>query len=177
MSDILKAAGVLIDRMSARWQRIKLEQEREQQRGQREPELDDYERYKRGEMSLEDLRQATLDTIEEVREEISDLRSDRKVMKPADYRDQLEELEDKLEKFTARLGWIDDRTYKQGIEASGFESHGKWARFEYIDADGTSTKRSITMWERRGPYIVGYDRDRKAERTFRQDRIEGWISG
>jgi predicted DNA-binding transcriptional regulator YafY len=61
--------------------------------------------------------------------------------------------------------------------AAGWANRGKWARFDYVDADGKATHRQIVNWEKRGAYIVGYDRSRDAERTFRQDRIEGWVAG
>jgi len=74
-------------------------------------------------------------------------------------------------------GWKTRDDYLAEYSRPGFAEKGKWARFEYSDHNGNSSKRSVTMWERRGIYIVGYDRSRKEERTFRQDRISGWISG
>jgi hypothetical protein len=73
--------------------------------------------------------------------------------------------------------WIKDQAYKTSISRDGFGERGKWASFEYVGADGVITKRTVAMWEKRGAYIVGYDRTRKEERTFRQDRISDWVSG
>lgn len=74
----------------------------------------------------------------------------------------------------------DYQSYAQRLELYSDDSipdRGKWARFEYEDHNGSSSSRDITMWEKRGIYIVGYDRAQKAERTFRQDRISNWRCG
>jgi hypothetical protein len=75
-----------------------------------------------------------------------------------------------------RLRWIKDQAYKQSISRDGSTIKRNGRAFEYVDADGVVTNRTITMWEKRGAYIVGYDKSRKAERTFRQDRISEWVS-
>ncbi len=76
-----------------------------------------------------------------------------------------------------RLQWLDRQDWNDSISRADIPAKGKWARFDYVDTDGVATKRSITMWEKRGAYIVGYDRSRKDERTFRQDRINDWLCG
>lgn len=76
-----------------------------------------------------------------------------------------------------RRRWIDDRKYQAQFAREGFSGKGKWARFTYTDHHGATSRREITMWEVRGSYVVGYDRSRSAERTFRQDRISDWICG
>lgn len=53
---------------------------------------------------------------------------------------------------------------------------GKWARFTYTNAEGDASDREIVNWQSRGAYVVGYDRSRGAERTFRKSRIEAWLS-
>ena len=73
--------------------------------------------------------------------------------------------------------WLDRQDYLALQSRSGFDECGRWARFDYVDRDGVVTSRSITNWERRGIYIVGYDRSKGAERTFRQDGIEDWVCG
>ncbi|MXO73548.1 WYL domain-containing protein [Alteraurantiacibacter buctensis] len=57
---------------------------------------------------------------------------------------------------------------------AGLPQRGKWIRFTYFDQDGVVTSREVTNWEVRGRYLVGFDREKRAERTFRHDRIEDW---
>lgn len=98
-------------------------------------------------------------------------------MEPDQYDEDLAELEDDLAECGWHRDWAESRRYKDSISREGFADNGKWARFEYIDHHGATTKRTITRWEKRGAYIVGYDKSRGAERTFRQDRINAWVSG
>lgn len=54
---------------------------------------------------------------------------------------------------------------------------GTWAQFEYVDADGVVTDRNLGGWREEGPYVIGYDQDKHAMRTFRKDRISDFVSG
>lgn len=91
------------------------------------------------------------------------------------YDDDEDEFDDEsAEGFPAE---ISDRAYKDQFKRAGFGDSGKWARFAYADADGRESRRQIVNWQQRGPYIVGYDRSKKGERTFRQDRISDWQAG
>lgn len=82
---------------------------------------------------------------------------------------------DEVERHTG--SWAPYAEHLASIDCPDIPEIGRWARFEYVDADGQISNRSVTMWEKRGRYIVGYDRSRKDERTFRQDRISKWICG
>lgn len=48
-------------------------------------------------------------------------------------------------------------------------------KFEYADADGVITIRTIRNWTDDGIYLRGWCVDRRATRTFRVDRVIGWL--
>lgn len=73
--------------------------------------------------------------------------------------------------------WEDRQRWIADLDRGDIEPAGRWARFEYVDRDGVITNREIATWEKRGAYVVGFDRERRGERTFRQDRISAWTSG
>lgn len=133
--------------------------------------------FTRRQMTFVDYRAIVEDEVEAARERRAQLRDDKADMHPDLYEFEMEEAEHDLEAAEWRLRWIEDREYKDQFKREGFAESGKWARFEYVDQHGEITDRSITNWEQRGAYIVGWDRDRKAERTFRQDRIGNWVAG
>lgn len=139
--------------------------------------LRELRRFQGGHVDIDEYRQTVLDEIKDIKSAIEDLKEDRDDMDRDDYRDEMDERKADLEQCRTALNRIDDREYKQRIAVDGFAERGKWARFEYVDADGVITTRSISNWERRGPYIAGFDRSKKSERTFRQDRISEWVSG
>lgn len=136
-----------------------------------------FEHHRDGYSTIEVYAAEVREVQSDVKEMIALTRSSRKDMDPYENEAEMEQLEADLEECRWRLKWIDDQQYKASITRDGFAERGKWARFEYVDNDGVMSNRSITMWEKRGGYIVGYDRSRKAERTFRQDRISDWKSG
>jgi hypothetical protein len=137
----------------------------------------EFERLKADCITLDEYKSLVDEALADVKQEMADTRQCRRDMDPDDFDFEMERLEADLDECRWRLKWIDDQQYKASISRDGFGEKGKWARFEYVDNDGVVTERSITMWEKRGAYIVGYDRSRKAERTFRQDRISDWTSG
>lgn len=67
--------------------------------------------------------------------------------------------------------WLPRREWIASIDNPAIPAGGKWARFEYVDADGVVTQRHIRQWSKRGAYIEGFCMDRRDNRTFRQDRI------
>lgn len=159
--------------------RAKIEAEKSEGIG---PRLESYyASFRAGEITLEEYKAEVLELQADTKE---DLRLTRACRSDAvrtgtldEHEEEIEQLQNDLEECAWRLRWIKDKAYKQSISRDGFDDKGKWARFEYVDADGEVTNRTITMWEKRGAYIVGYDKSRKAERTFRQDRISEWVSG
>lgn len=48
-------------------------------------------------------------------------------------------------------------------------------KFEYADADGVLTVRTIRNWTDDGIYLRGWCEDRRAVRTFRMDRVIEWF--
>jgi hypothetical protein len=73
--------------------------------------------------------------------------------------------------------WLPRDEWIAGIDDPSIPEAGTWARFEYVDADGVVTKRSIRQWSKRGAYIEGFCMDRREGRTFRQDRISNFRCG
>jgi hypothetical protein len=136
-----------------------------------------FESLRKGAINLDDYRDAVLAEKEELADLRSDLRDDRRFISADEYEDRKAEIDELAEEVRWRLKWIDDQKYKQSISRDGFADSGRWARFEYVDNDGVVTRREIVNWETRGAYIVGFDRSKKAERTFRQDRISDWRAG
>ena len=139
----------------------------------------EFAKWKLGEITLVDYRREVEECAEWVageRVKIVDEQSLKYL--DADLQQEfVDELEQAEESISWRLRWLDDREYKQSLEVAGFPESGTWARFSYVSQDGQASARDISNWERRGPYIVGYDRQRTGERTFRQDRITDWKSG
>ncbi|WP_408586566.1 hypothetical protein [Novosphingobium sp.] len=136
-----------------------------------------FDQHRTGAIGLEEYRAGVQEELADCDEAILLHRRSQGDMDADDYQAELEELEDEREECRWRLKWIADQEYKASISREGFPEQGKWARFEYTDADGEVSKRTIAMWQKRGAYIVGFDRSRKAERTFRQDRISDWVCG
>lgn len=136
----------------------------------------EFERYRTGEIDIDGYRQSVLSVSDGIDGDIELLRERRGSMDRDDFAAQLEQLEEDAQECRWRLEWIDEQRTKPEADPR-FGGKGKWARFEYVDSDGSKSKRTIAMWERRGRYIVGYDRSRKEERTFRQDRITEWLAG
>lgn len=136
-----------------------------------------FERFRDGDLSLADYRSLIENEIEDAELQRDWLREDRRTMDRDLYALEMEDVKAALEAAKWRLKWVDDRQYKDQFKRDGFEESGKWARFAYVDHHGEITSRSITNWERRGTYILGWDRDKRAERTFRQDRIRDWEAG
>lgn len=133
--------------------------------------------FRSGALSRAAYRELIEGEISAARERNRELRAMRREMHPKLYEIESEDVEADLEAAEWRLRWIEDQEYGDQFRRDGFADAGKWARFEYADHHGEITQRSISNWEQRGPYIVGWDRDRRAERTFRQDRISSWASG
>lgn len=134
-------------------------------------------RHHRGEIGLDEYAQRVRNEQVDCNEAILHHHQCRSGMNAAEFEAVLEELEEEAEECNWRLRWIDDQKHKAGISRDGFAERGKWARFDYMDHHELVSTRNITMWEKRGAYIVGYDRSRKAGRTFRQDRISDWVCG
>jgi len=72
---------------------------------------------------------------------------------------------------------LSHREWVDSIDNPSIPDEGRWARFDYADADGVITQREIRNWSKRGAYIEGFCMLRRASRNFRQDRIIEWISG
>lgn len=138
-----------------------------------------FAKYSLGEITLQDYRSQideAADWVAEQRRKIID-RNENKYL-PEDIQEEiLQELDQAEHSVDWRKRWVDDKIYKESISVDGFPDSGTWARFSYIDSEGNVSSRDISNWERRGPYIVGFDRSRQAERTFRQDRISEWKCG
>lgn len=93
------------------------------------------------------------------------------------FDDESEEAAEALEEVNWRLEWIEKQRWTEATKSADIAQSGKWATFSYVDSEGVSSKRTIANWSNRGAYVVGYDRAKKAERTFRQDRISDWKCG
>ncbi|OJW73039.1 MAG: hypothetical protein BGO57_13255 [Sphingomonadales bacterium 63-6] len=140
-----------------------------------------------GEISEAALRQLVGEIEDKIGDELIEIEGD---PSSADKKRRVRELERSLKHCDRLIDRIDDGEFEADepewkgrqehnaqFARDGFETAGKWARFDYVDDKGNAGRREITMWERRGSYIVGYDKARKAERTFRQDRIDNWVAG
>ncbi|MCJ1959630.1 WYL domain-containing protein [Novosphingobium mangrovi (ex Hu et al. 2023)] len=157
-----------VGKANAAWKLLSVEQRLEER----------YFAYRDKRIDLDTYRRAVereLNAAEE-RLEVLELKQDE--MEPSEYQADLAEAYEAEEKCQWRLDWIENQRRKGDVEPDdAFPTQGKWARFEYAGHDGEVSKRTITMWEKRGIYIVGYDRSRNEERTFRQDRISEWVCG
>lgn len=139
----------------------------------------EFERYKAGDLSLEDYRDEILNEKQDMQEALSLLRSQKSLMDRDDYEDELAQIDEDKDEIRWRLDWVEKRLRDQDLHASrpGISGSGRWARFEYADADGVVTNRDVVNWEVAGRYVRAYDRKRKDERTFRIDRISDWVAG
>lgn len=126
-----------------------------------------FTRYRSGEITLDDYAGVIEGYTKSLRQKIA----------TAESQEELEETADALEALRWRAEWIEKKRWSAEIDVTDIADSGKWARFSYCDADGAETQREIANWEKRGAYIVGYDRQKKGERTFRQDRIGAWQAG
>lgn len=54
---------------------------------------------------------------------------------------------------------------------------GEILKFEYADLYGEVTIRSVTTWTEYEEYFSGHCSLRKAERSFRKDRVIAWMEG
>ena len=90
---------------------------------------------------------------------------------------QLREAKKELRDFIKDAPYQAEKAKESRDDRWAEGDRGKWCRFNYTDAEGRDSKRELTMWESRGRYIVGFDRKRGEERTFRKVRISDWISG
>lgn len=133
-------------------------------------------RFKRGEIDADEYAEAIDDADNDLVDREEDLAADRSLM-DGDYEEARQQLRDVAAEIRKHRKLASKRAYTESISRPDFADRGKWARFEYTDSDGVVTKRNIAMWERRGGYIVGFDRSKNAERTFRQDRISEWQCG
>jgi hypothetical protein len=138
---------------------------------------EEFEKFKRDRISLDDYRDAIEFEMDDAKTRRAELRAEKRYMDSYLYELEMEEVEADIEAAEWRLQWVKDHEYKNQFKRDGFAESGKWARFDYVDKDGEISKRNIANWEQRGAYIVGWDRAKKAERTFRQDRISDWVSG
>jgi|GEM_PF-3069625 len=140
----------------------------------------EFRRYRDGEISLESYRATVRSEHYYIRDMLSIMRADRPTGEDARYLHdmKLSEAEEALEATRWRLEWamnreLDEKAghYEEGLE---FIPDGPRARFDYVDAYGTATKREISNWEDKGYKIVGFDIAKQAERTFRKERISNW---
>lgn len=136
---------------------------------------EDFDRVRLGELSLSDYREAVLNEQRENREARARLREDRKWMDSDEVEAEIDRLDEDREAIQWRLEWVNEKLISH--QDTYGQKSGKWARFEYVDADGVCTRRNIANWTDTGRYVIGYDRSAKAERTFRVDRISDWVSG
>jgi hypothetical protein len=138
---------------------------------------------KRGEMPFADFKERLDEAEDDVKVKIDDLRFDKKheLIDADDYDEQMEALKFDRESVRDMLSELPELEQWDTEEAADPRwtpgQKGKWSQFDYIDNDGNPSLRKVTMWESRGRYVVGYDKDRKEERTFRKARISNWQAG
>lgn len=128
-------------------------------------------------IDLAQYRDAIVEERRKVSAQRKDLREDRNFLDPNEYEDAKEQLDEDMEAVRWRLEWAESKLLETPTSDDGIAPSGKWARFEYIDRDGVVTAREITRWHRTDSHVVGYDRNRRAERTFRRDCISEWAAG
>jgi hypothetical protein len=75
----------------------------------------------------------------------------------------------------ATTSWHDDE--EDEGELTGDVERVVPLSFEYADADGIVTERTIINWIDTRYYVKGLCLDRHAMRTFRKDRVLSWVSG
>jgi len=136
-----------------------------------------FDNYRAGSATLDEYEAAIKAEAESIKERAAELRANRKLHGKDYCEAEKEQLDEDRDAVQWRRRWLSDERHRAKNSRPGFAPSGKWSRFEYVDADGVITKRNVVNWERRGAYIVGYDKDRREERTFRQDRISDWLSG
>lgn len=124
-----------------------------------------------------------------IKSELKSARNMRQLEKPEEWMDELEKFEaeekydrlcDTVSLLTELQGDIDfeaDRRIEATDERWSEMPSGKWSRFVYTDSHGQRSSREIVNWESRGAYIVGFDRAKQGERTFRKGQIEEWVAG
>lgn len=141
---------------------------------------DAFDRYQAGAIDLDEYRSLVQAEAAVARERKAEVRQDRKLGVYADeddFQEALDQADDDIEECRWRLEWIEKKAWSARASRADIADSGKWARFDYVDAKGNASKRVISMWEKRGAYVAGFDRSRGEERSFRQDRIENWTAG
>lgn len=182
--------GVVNDRVAAQAENGEAEKERSASLSQNTSYIRDllwddtdgrlnamYEDYRAGLATLDDYEAAIVSEAEGIRERSAHLRENRRLYDAEQYDAEKDQLDEDRDAVQWRMRWLSGERLRLKNSRTDFEPAGKWARFEYVDADGVITNRHIVNWERRGAYIVGHDKDRREERTFRQDRISDWLAG
>lgn len=139
-----------------------------------------FDQYQAQTIDLEEYKALVTAEAQVARERKADIRQDKKLGAYADeddFQDALDQADEDIEECRWRLEWIDKKSWSARASRDDIAESGKWARFDYVDAKGNASKRHITMWEKRGAYVAGFDRSRGEERSFRQDRIKNWSAG
>lgn len=136
---------------------------------------EEYGRLIAGEISMVEYREEILAEQRRNQSDRKDFNLERRSMRKDEAQAEMDRLDQDEEAIRWRLDWVNEKL------ASGMEvvrqQQGKWARFDYVDSDGSASKRNIANWTDTGRYVIGFDRAAKEERTFRRDRISNWISG
>ncbi|MFC0683565.1 hypothetical protein [Novosphingobium clariflavum] len=137
-----------------------------------------FDRYKAGQVSLEEYQAFIVEEADALQAQRENLRGERSSWDPDDYADELTRIDEEGEEIAWRQDWVRKRIKDQSLREIRPEvaDRGKWARFEYVDNDGVVTKREVVNWEVSGRYVRGYCKMRKEERSFRIDRISEWVS-
>lgn len=133
-----------------------------------------------GNATLEGYKARILEAQSDIQTLAGDVEDIRKhdPMDSEEYAEWREIIADEKDAVRWRLEWVEKQLLKQAdLPDKRFDDHGKWAAFRYADTDGVATNRRIRNWAKAGRYIIGHCDAAKAERTFRQDRIEEWRSG
>lgn len=186
--NIVKRVGQNWDRFSTNirndWEKIKKEQaDAQKSKEKHKPRLDTLtssddilsESYRKFQNKIITMGEY-IDIINSEKNRIAECKEYLKSMKRSKYHDAeyynfLKDILDKnIEAVEWRLKWAKKKNWISNNVESHFldiPANGNWMRFDYTDLDGKKSNRNITMWQKRGIAVVGYDKKAGGERTFR----------
>ncbi|NBC35529.1 hypothetical protein GTZ99_03050 [Novosphingobium sp. FSY-8] len=136
-----------------------------------------YDAMQAGKISLEDYKSQIELEIDLAKIEIESLRNSRRDMDRDDYEAQREKADEDLEAGKWRLGWVNRQIREKGDRPEWMGKSGKWARFQYADADGEIKTHDISMWKAYSKEVRGWVRKSKSEVGFSYDKITNWQAG
>lgn len=137
----------------------------------------EFQRYKNGEIDLEEYREQIATEQQENKEALDLLKDDRRNMDADAYEAERDQLDEDRDEIRWRLEWANKQIRAQAARPEGMPSRGKWIQFEIVDKNGEVTRNHLVNWETDQKRLYGYNRKKKEEEAFNLDQINEWTCG